>query len=136
MLLISQLVLLVSQLVLLFSIWVFFHVHSRFTGQQGKGEAIYLTPLYRFHSFHRHLNINWVITAESSPLHIASSRTGTGNLWITQLSMDLLEAILIIQLIIGASTSCNNLLCLLLLHSFGLQTSQQPFFLVGCFHIK
>ena len=23
-----------------FSIWVFFHVHSRFIGQQGKGEAI------------------------------------------------------------------------------------------------
>ena len=28
-----------------FSIWVFFHEHSRFTGQQGKGEGIYLTPL-------------------------------------------------------------------------------------------
>ena len=32
-----------------FSIWVFFHEHSRFTGQQGKGEGIYLTPLYHFH---------------------------------------------------------------------------------------
>ena len=30
----------------LFAIWVFFHEHSRFTGQQGKREAIYLTPLY------------------------------------------------------------------------------------------
>ena len=28
------------------SIWVFFHEHSRFTGQQGKGEAISLTLLY------------------------------------------------------------------------------------------
>ena len=28
-----------------FSIWVFFHEHSQFTGQQGKGEAISLTPL-------------------------------------------------------------------------------------------
>ena len=27
-----------------FSIWVFFHERSRFTGQQGKGEGIYLTP--------------------------------------------------------------------------------------------
>ena len=26
-------------------IWVFFHEHLQFTGQQGKGEAIYLTPL-------------------------------------------------------------------------------------------
>ena len=29
-----------------FSIWVFFHKHSRFTGQQGKGEGISLTLLY------------------------------------------------------------------------------------------
>ena len=27
-----------------FSIWVYFHEHSRFTGQLGKGEAISLTP--------------------------------------------------------------------------------------------
>ena len=32
-----------------FSIWVFFHEHSRLTGLQGKGEGIYLTPLYHFH---------------------------------------------------------------------------------------
>ena len=64
-----------------FSMWVFFYVHSRFTGQQGKREAIYLTPLYHFHPLHRHLDISRAITAESSPLHIASSRTRTGNLW-------------------------------------------------------
>ena len=52
-----------------FSILVFFHEHSRFT------------PLYHFHPLHRHLDISWAITAESSPLHIASSRTQTGNLW-------------------------------------------------------
>ena len=63
-----------------FSIWVFFHKHSRFTGQQGKGEGIYLTPLYHFHPLHRHLDISRVITAESSPLHITGSRTRTGNL--------------------------------------------------------
>ena len=28
-----------------FSIWFFFHEHSRYTGQQGKREAISLTPL-------------------------------------------------------------------------------------------
>ena len=52
-----------------FSIWIFFHEHSRFTRQQGKGEGIYLTPLYHFHPLHRHLDISRAITAESSPLH-------------------------------------------------------------------
>ena len=55
-----------------FSIWVFFHEHSWFTGQQRKGEAISLTPLYHFHPLHRHLDISRVITAESSPLYLAS----------------------------------------------------------------
>ena len=31
-----------------FSIWVFFHEHSRITRLQGKGEGISLTPHYRF----------------------------------------------------------------------------------------
>ena len=61
-----------------FSIWVFFHEYSRSTGQQGKGEGSYLTPLYHFHPLHGHLDISRAITAESSPLHIAGSRTRTG----------------------------------------------------------
>ena len=69
-----------------FPIWVFFHEHSRFTVQQGKGEGIYLTPLYHFQPLHRHLDISQVITAESSPLHIAGSRTRTGNLWFPSAS--------------------------------------------------
>ena len=69
-----------------FSIWVFFHEHSRFTGQQGKGEGIYLTPLYHFHPLHRHLYISQAIAAESSPLHIASSRAQTGNHWFRSAS--------------------------------------------------
>ena len=69
-----------------FSIWVFFHEHSRFTGQQGKGEGIYLTPLYHFHPLHRHLDISRAIAAESSPLQIAGSRTRTGNLWFPSAS--------------------------------------------------
>ena len=44
-----------------FSIWVFFHEHSRFTGQQGKGEGIFLTPLYHFQPLHRHLDISRAI---------------------------------------------------------------------------
>ena len=40
-----------------FSIWVFFHEHSRFTGQQGREKGISSTTLYHFHSFHRHQDI-------------------------------------------------------------------------------
>ena len=65
------------------TIWVFFQEHSRFTGQQGKGEAFCLTPLYHFHPIHRHLDINQEIAAERSPLHIASSRTRSGNVLIS-----------------------------------------------------
>ena len=64
-----------------FAIWIFFHEHSRFTGQQGNGEGIYLTLLY-----HRHLDISRVIFAESSPLNIARSRTQTENFWTPSVS--------------------------------------------------
>ena len=61
------------------SIWVFFHNHSQTIGL--KGEGISLTPQSHFHPLHRHFDIRQAITAESSPLHIGSSRIGTGNLW-------------------------------------------------------
>ena len=67
-------------IIFFFSIWVFSHEHSRITGLQGKGEGISLTPHYHFHPLHRHLDISRAITAESSPLHIASSQTRTGSL--------------------------------------------------------
>ena len=69
-----------------FSIWVFFYKHSQITGLQGKGEGIPLTPNYHFHPLHRLLDISRAITAGSSALHIASSRTRTGNLWLTNAS--------------------------------------------------
>ena len=69
-----------------FFTWVFFHNHSQFTGQQGKGEGISLTPFYYFHPLHRYLDISWAITAESSPLRIGSSRARTGNLWFPNAS--------------------------------------------------
>ena len=59
-----------------FSIWISFHEHSRFIGQQGNGEAISVTPLYHFHSLHRHLvhlEIILAITTEILLLHIAIS---------------------------------------------------------------
>ena len=48
-----------------FSIWVFFHEHSRITGLQGKGEGISLTPHYYFCPLHTQLDISRAITAES-----------------------------------------------------------------------
>ena len=69
------------KLIFFFHLGFIFHEHSRFTGHQGKVEGIYLTPLYHFHPLHRHLDIIRAITAERSPLHIASSRTRARNLW-------------------------------------------------------
>ena len=63
-----------------FSIRVFFLEHSRFTGQQGREEAIYLTPLYHLHQLRRRLEISWGITVENSPLHKACSRVLAANL--------------------------------------------------------
>ena len=63
-----------------FSVWVFFPQDSRFTGQEGKREATSLTLPCHFHPIHIQLDISRVITAESSPLHIASSRTRNGKL--------------------------------------------------------
>ena len=54
------------QLQLFFSIWDLFHEHLQFTGKQGKGVAISLTPLYHFHQFHRHLDISQAISKERS----------------------------------------------------------------------
>ena len=63
-----------------FSLWVFFHKRSQIKELQDKREGISLTLHYHFHQLHRHLDISRTITAERSPLHIASSRTQTGSL--------------------------------------------------------
>ena len=62
------------------SIRVFFHKHSRSAGQQGQNEAISLTSFCHLHLLYRHLDISWVIAAESSPLHVASSQARAGKL--------------------------------------------------------
>ena len=41
-----------------------------------------LELLYHFHPLHRHTGISWTITAERTPLHIASSQNRICNLWI------------------------------------------------------
>ena len=61
-------------------LFFFFHQHSRVTELLGKGERISFTPHYHFNALHRHLDSSRAITAESSPLHIASSGTRTGSL--------------------------------------------------------
>ena len=66
-----------------FSTWLFFREYLRFTRQQVKGKAISLYPFYHFQLLYRHLDISWVVTAESSPLRIADSRNRTWNLWYT-----------------------------------------------------
>ena len=71
---------------IIFSIWLFFHDHSRFTGLQGKVEGISLTPQCHFKPFHRHLDFSRAITADSLPLRIGSSQTQTGNLWFQSVS--------------------------------------------------
>ena len=50
---------------------------------KGKGISLKVTPDYYFHPLHRHLDISLAITADSLPLHIASSLTQTGNLTYT-----------------------------------------------------
>ena len=65
---------------------VFKYFHSTFTVLQGKGEGISLTLHSHFHPLHRYLDINQAITAESSPLHIISSRTRTRNFWFPSAS--------------------------------------------------
>ena len=54
-----------------FSIWVFFHDHSRITGLKGNGEGISLASHYHFHLLHTQLHNSGAIAAESSPLHIS-----------------------------------------------------------------
>ena len=62
------------------------HEHSQITKLQGKGEGISLTPHYHVRPPDRQLEISWEITAESSPLHIASSWTRTENLFFKRKS--------------------------------------------------
>ena len=64
------------------SIWVFISRKLTNNRTSGEGEGVSLTPHCHFHSLHRHLDINRANTAESSPLHIASSRNRIRNLYI------------------------------------------------------
>ena len=82
-------VVVVAVIVIFFLSGFFFHNHflsqqsnHRTAGEGGTGEGgISLTPQYHFHQLHSHLDISRATAAESSPLHIGSSRTRAGNLW-------------------------------------------------------
>ena len=52
----------------------------RFDRTAIEGRGYFLTALYYFHPFHRHLDISRAIMTESSPLHIGTSQTWTGHL--------------------------------------------------------
>ena len=47
-----------------------FHEHSRFTWQQGKGEAVTLTPFYQLHRLHRHLDMRKSLTTKLRALGV------------------------------------------------------------------
>ena len=64
------------------SVFFFTDIHnSQDSRRKGEGEAIFLTPLYHFHLLPRHIDIRWVINAESSPIPIANNQTRTQNPW-------------------------------------------------------
>ena len=71
---------------LFFSIQVFFHEHSQFTGQQGTGRGYLYNFSLPLPPLQRHLDISRVITVESSALRKAGSRTRTGNRWFLSAS--------------------------------------------------
>ena len=77
--------------VCLFSNFFFFHQYSRIAGQQGKGGRISLTLFYKVQLLHEHLNVSWEITADSSPLHIASGLIQAGNTCFLSKSPELLS---------------------------------------------
>ena len=70
-----------------FSIWVFFHEHFMIHRTAGEGggylfnSSLTLPPVSQTLRY-----ISRAITANSSPVHIADSRTWTGNLWFLSAS--------------------------------------------------
>ena len=56
--------------------------HDIYDSQDSWGRGMqFLISLYRFHPLHEHWHISQAITAESSPLHMASGWTRKRNLW-------------------------------------------------------
>ena len=56
--------------------------HDIYDSQDSRGRGMqFLISLYRFHPLHEHWHISQAITAESSPLHMASGWTRKRNLW-------------------------------------------------------
>ena len=84
-----------ARLIMIGKFWVyifFFYLgflSRTFTNHRtaGEGGGHFFNSSLPLPPVHRHLDISRVITAESSPLHIASSRTRTGNLWFPSASL-------------------------------------------------
>ena len=56
---------------------------SRESRGRDSNAVLILTLFYHFNPLHKHLDISRVITAGSSPLHIARDWTGTDCSWIS-----------------------------------------------------
>ena len=64
----------------------FTNIHdSQDSWRRGRG-YLFNSSLSLHNPLAMHLDISWAITAEGSPLHIATSRTRTGNLWFPSAS--------------------------------------------------
>ena len=75
-----------------FFLSVFLSITFTFRRTAGKRGMPLLTPFYYCYPLHRHLNIIRVITAESSPLHIATDWIWSGNPWLPSASRQPLTA--------------------------------------------
>ena len=71
----------ITEAILFLSGFSFTDIHDSQDNRGRESLSLSLTALYHFHLLHRHLDISQAITAESSPIHIASSRTWTRNLF-------------------------------------------------------
>ena len=75
-----------SLLSIFLSRFSFMDIHNS-QDNRGRGSlSLSLTALYHFHLLHRHVDISQAITAESLPMHIASSQTWTRNLFFPNAS--------------------------------------------------
>ena len=70
-----------------FFFYLGFLSHDIHYSQDSRGRGrLFLIPFYHFHPLHEDLYISGTITSESPPLHIASDRTRTENLWFLSAS--------------------------------------------------
>ena len=73
-----------SACLLVFSIWVFFHEHSRFTGHQGKGEGMMISNVFWYENGGK--NGIWALShfsSKTSPKNLVLGSSGTSFMHMT-----------------------------------------------------